>query len=66
MPSAEAYLKQAAIFERVAMQCTIPELVGYYVERARECRERAQEAATDATATDASGDPSSGSTPFAD
>ena len=61
MPSAEAYLKQAAIFERVAMQCTIPELVGYYVERARECRERAQEAATDA-----SGDPSSGSTPFAD
>ena len=41
MPDAEYLRRQAAIFERVAAQCTIPELVGYYAGLARDYRARA-------------------------
>ena len=41
MPGAEYFRKQAAIFERVAVQCTIPELVGYYAGLAGDYRGRA-------------------------
>jgi hypothetical protein len=41
MPGADYFRKQAAIFDRVAAQCTVPELVGYYQGLARDYRARA-------------------------
>ena len=34
-------LEQAARFDRVADQCSVPELVPYYRKRAQECRDQA-------------------------
>ena len=44
MPSADSYRKQAAIFDRIAAQCTVPELTGYYEGLARNYRARAEAA----------------------
>jgi hypothetical protein len=35
------FLEQAARFDRVADQCSVPELVPYYRKRAQECRDQA-------------------------
>ncbi len=35
------YRNQAAAFDRIADQCSIPDLVPYYRKRAEDCRERA-------------------------
>ena len=43
MTDASYYLDQAARFERVADQCSVPELVPYYRKLAREYRARADE-----------------------
>ena len=49
MPDAEYLRRQSAIFERVAAQCTIPELIGYYAGLARDYRARAEAEASAAT-----------------
>jgi hypothetical protein len=41
MPDADSLRRQAAIYDRVAAQCTIPELIGYYEGLARDYRARA-------------------------
>lgn len=46
MPDVAYFRRQAAIFERVAAQCTIPELVGYYAGLARDYRARADSEAS--------------------
>jgi hypothetical protein len=51
MPGADHFRRQATIYDRVAAQCTIPELIGYYERLARDCRDRAD--AEEAAATPA-------------
>ncbi|HEY1545648.1 MAG TPA: hypothetical protein VGG01_24865 [Xanthobacteraceae bacterium] len=41
MADASYHLDQAARFERVAEQCSVPELVPYYRKLARQYRDRA-------------------------
>jgi len=48
MSGAEYFRKQAVIFDRVAAQCTVSELVGYYEGLARDYRARADAEASTA------------------
>ena len=41
MPDSSYFLEQAARFERVADQCTVPELIPYYRKLAADYRQRA-------------------------
>jgi hypothetical protein len=43
MPSASYYREQAAIFDRVADQCSVPALVPYYRRLSKDYRARADE-----------------------
>jgi hypothetical protein len=45
MPDWSYYRDQAAIFDRVADACSVPELVPYYRKLAEDYRKRAAEAA---------------------
>jgi hypothetical protein len=56
MPSAESYRRQAAIFDRVATQCTVPELVARYEGLARDYRARAEAAEAVSTMSDKADD----------
>jgi hypothetical protein len=45
MPDSSYYRDQAAIFDRVADACSMPELVPYYRQLAEDYRKRAADAA---------------------
>jgi len=52
MPRSSYDCEQAAIFDRVADQCSVPELVDYYRRLAEDHRKRAADAALSAPGQD--------------